>query len=265
MDEFYLLASDGLTLAVETFGDGPPLIFAHGLTGSRRHSRRQLAPLADCCRVILFDQRGHGDSAPVTDPTLYDARRMASDIAAILDGLGIARAVVGGESMGAATALLFALRWPQRVEKLLLIGPAFGDSPNPGQEQIRAIGRNLVRLGVEEFIAQAMIGEWAAMGLSPAAMVEWASVLRSHDPASLAVACETVADWVILPDLSAVAGLDFPVRIIAWENDPVHPLALARRLASALPDAQLVTVPSLANLFNDVEMVGCIYRQSGEG
>ena len=59
---------DGLELAVETFGDGPWLVFAHGLTGNRHGTRRQFAPLADRYRIVIYDQRGHCDSTPVTDP-----------------------------------------------------------------------------------------------------------------------------------------------------------------------------------------------------
>ena len=112
MNKMHHVESDGLELAVESFGAGPPLVFAHGLTGTRNNTRDQFAPLADRYRIVIFDQRGHGDSTPVTDPALYDVHRMAYDMAAVMDALGIERAIVGGESMGAATALLFALKWP---------------------------------------------------------------------------------------------------------------------------------------------------------
>jgi len=54
--------SDGLEIAVETFGEEPPIVFAHGLTGTRHGIRDQLAPLADLYRVVIYDQRGHCDS-----------------------------------------------------------------------------------------------------------------------------------------------------------------------------------------------------------
>ena len=108
------VASDGLLLAAETFGEGKPLVFAPGLTDNRGYIRRQLLPLADRYRIVTYDQRGHGDSTPVTDPALYTPERMAGDMARILDAFDIERAVIGGESMGAATALLFAFTWPER-------------------------------------------------------------------------------------------------------------------------------------------------------
>ena len=134
------IPTDGLELAVETFGDGPWLVFAHGLTGYRHGTRRQFAPLADRYRIVIYDQRGHGDSTPVTDPALYDLERMAGDMAAVMDALGIEQAIVGGESMGAATTLRFALRWPQRVRALLLTAPAFSDVPQPCRRSDRQHG-----------------------------------------------------------------------------------------------------------------------------
>src|ERR1700674_5008374 len=96
------IPSDGLLLTVETFGTGAPIVFAHGLLGNRHVVRAELAPLASHYRIVTFDQRGHGDSSPVTDPALYQPARMAGDMAAVMDALGIERAIVGGESMGAA-------------------------------------------------------------------------------------------------------------------------------------------------------------------
>ena len=107
MNHFYV-ESDGLKIAAETFGAGAPLVFAHGLTGNRQAIRRQFESLADRYRIVIFDQRGHCDSSPVTDPALYDPSRMADDMRAVLDHLKIDRAIIGGESMGAAYG--FALR-----------------------------------------------------------------------------------------------------------------------------------------------------------
>jgi len=252
--------SDGLELAVETAGEGPPLIFAHGLTSNRHRTLEQVAPLASSYTIIAFDQRGHCDSTPVTDPRQYDPNRMAGDMAAVLDSLGIDRAIVGGESMGAATALLFALRFPHRVDRLLLTGPAFSDGPNPGKDDLTRTGRLIAETGIEGYLS-ASAPEWAATGMDDAAIAAWSAVQRSHDPASLAVACATVADWVILPDPSALAAFPVPVQILAWEGDTVHPLKLARRMAAVFPSARLHVEPALAPLFNDATIPGRVFRE----
>jgi pimeloyl-ACP methyl ester carboxylesterase len=259
LNERYRVESDGLELAVETFGDGPALVFAHGLTGARSNTRDQFTPLADHYRVVTFDQRGHGDSTPVTDPALYDAERMAGDMAAVMDALGIEKAVVGGESMGAATTLLFALKWPQRVEAMLLTAPAFGDVPNAGLEGILDMGEVVASQGVEVYLVQSAEQQRTEFGW-PQEMIDFvAEMHRSHDPASLSTACLTVPKWIILTDFSPLAELSCPVCIIAWEDDPMHPVELARRVAGALPNARLEMLASIADLFTDPEVVGRIY------
>ncbi len=257
MERPHLVASDGLLLAAETFGEGRPLVFAPGLTDNRGYIRRQLLPLADRYRIVTYDQRGHGDSTPVTDPALYTPERMAGDMARILDAFEIERAVIGGESMGAATALLFAFGWPERVESLLLTGPALGDTPNPGRDRLKALGQAFADRGAGGIIVEAAANEWPEMGLSEDAKTTLAAMLHSHQDESIAVACDAVADWIL--DLAPFSTLHCPVQIIAWENDPVHPIALARRMAALLPSAQLVILPQLNSRFNDLELTGRIY------
>jgi pimeloyl-ACP methyl ester carboxylesterase len=239
--------SAGLELTVETAGEGSPLVFAHGLTSNRHRTIEQLAPLGRDYMVIAFDQRGHCDSTPVTDAKLYDPHRMADDLAAVLDSFGIDRVIVGGESMGAATALLFALRHPQRVDRLLLTGPAFGDGPNPGRDDLKRDGRLIAETGIEGYLS-AVTPEWAAMGMEEAAIAAWSAVQRTHDRASLA-------------DLGVLAAFPAPVQLIAWEGDTVHALELARRMAAALPSARLHVEPALAPLFNDATIPGRVFRE----
>jgi pimeloyl-ACP methyl ester carboxylesterase len=259
MNDKCIVKSDGLDLSAEEFGSGTPFIFAHGLTSSRAHSRRQLAPLAGSHRVIVFDQRGHAESSPVVDPALYDPQRMAGDIAAVLDAYGVQQAVVGGESTGAATALLFTLQWPERVHALILSDPAFGDQRNAGAEQIKEIGQGILRKGIRQFALDNQ-QDMLRTGATPEAAAYWSSVVGSHKTESIAMACTAIPEWVILPDLAPLRQLRLPVQIIACEGDVVHPLELAQRMLAELPNARLTTLPSVNVLFDDVELTGRICR-----
>ncbi len=254
-------SDDGVTIAVDSFGAGPPLIFAHGLTSHHRMTRLELEPLAERYRVILFDQRGHGASTPVTDAALYRPERMAGDLRAVLDALGIERAIVGGESMGAATALAFALAHPQRVSTLLLTAPAFGDSPNPDGQRMLEMGASLAQLGMQGFLAVAAERQRTQFNWGPELVRFVADLFRAHDAASLATALQTVPLWQPLADMAPLAALEFPTCILAWEQDPVHPIELARRMAEALPQATLQTMAPLPALFLDPPEVGRIYRR----
>ncbi|NKQ36596.1 MAG: alpha/beta hydrolase [Chloroflexi bacterium] len=247
MDNFFV-ESDGLQIAVEIVGEGRPLIWAHGLSGWRQSGINKFRHLADHYQIIAFDQRGHNGSSPVTDPALYDPALMAGDIAAILDELGIERAIIGGESMGAATALTFARQWPERVETLLLIAPAFGDAPNAQEDIIRANGELIANEGMDAFLAKTAV-EQREMGMSEELMAYLEEVRRSHDPASLATAFQTVIDWQLFDDLAVLSDLDVPVYLIAWPDDPLHPMELAVRMTVAFPNACLQSVPSIAEFF----------------
>ncbi len=259
--QFERVRSDGLEIAAETFGSGKPFIFAHGLTGARFGTRRQFASFADQYRVIIFDQRGHGDSTPVTDPNQYNAEKMADDMRAVLDHYGIARAIVGGESMGSATALLFALKYPARVEKLLLTAPAFSDGTNPGSQGMRDNGNAIEKLGMEKFLEIAAERQRTMLGWSPQVVATVAEFFRAHDPVSIAVALKTVSNWIILSDLTPLANVTCPVCIVAWSGDQIHPLDVAEQVAAAFPNATLQMIPTLPEIFVHPETVGNIYRK----
>lgn len=256
-----VLSEDGIEIAAESFGAGPPLVFAHGLTSHRRISRLQFEALADRWRVILFDQRGHGESPPVTDPALYDAARMGEDMRAVLDAFGIERATVGGESMGAATATAFALAHPGRVERLLLTAPAFGDAENGARERLLEMAGEIERFGMAGFLELAARRQREEFGWGPELIAFVAGMIGAHQPASIATALKAVSAWRPFPDLSVLARLRCPVFILAWDNDPLHPLDLARRYAAQFPNARLHQMDPLPALFRDPPLVGRLYRE----
>jgi pimeloyl-ACP methyl ester carboxylesterase len=244
-------------LAVEISGQGPPLLFAHGLSANRRVTLEELAPLAGQFRIVAFDQRGHGDSTPIVDSRLYDPEAMAKDMEAILDHPRIERAIVGGESMGAATALLFARAHPERVETLLLVAPAFGAEPNPDRSRLLGLADEIDREGFEGFLANSAQRLSTRFGAPPEVVRYIGAMHRTHRPESLSTAFRTVPDWIVSEDLSALASRRTPVGFVAWEGDPTHPMALARRLAAAAGDhSRLEEIVSPLALFADPPIIG---------
>src|SRR5450755_394513 len=120
----------GVTLALDDSGEGTPVVLAHGLTATRRYvvmGSRSLQRSGH--RVIAYDARGHGRSSPAPVPGAYGYDDLGHDLEAVLDALGVQRAVLAGASMGAHTLLWLALRHPERVGGLVLITPAY----EPGQ------------------------------------------------------------------------------------------------------------------------------------
>ncbi|MBV9219025.1 MAG: alpha/beta fold hydrolase [Methylobacteriaceae bacterium] len=111
---------NGIDLHYQTVGSGEPLVLIHGLACGRRMWARQMRELGRSCKLIIYDQRGHGLSGAPDDPTLYSAAHLTADLIGLLDHLGIWRAHVLGFSLGGGPALALALRQPERVASLIL-------------------------------------------------------------------------------------------------------------------------------------------------
>ncbi len=119
-----------MTISGETAGEGPDVVLLHGLTATRRYvvMGSKALPRAGY-RVTTFDARGHGESSPAADRAEYEYRDMVADLEAVLSHLGAERAALGGASMGAHTAMAFALAFPERVSALVQITPAYDGRP----------------------------------------------------------------------------------------------------------------------------------------
>lgn len=261
MSQRVIVRTGTVELVTESFGAGPWLLFAHGLTGIRQAVKRQFALLAAQYRIVVFDQRGHGESTPVTDPTAYRVTEMADDIGAVMDALAIERAIIGGESMGAATAVDFALRHPERVARLLLTAPAFADTPNTEQARFQQIAEAITLFGMERFLIAARQTWKTDLHWTPDVIAYMGSLFGAHNETSLVAAIRGVMPWVPLPDLTVLQTFSRPTCVISWDDDPLHPAALAAKFAAQLPQAHLVKMAPLPTIFQHPELVGDIYSR----
>jgi pimeloyl-ACP methyl ester carboxylesterase len=118
--------SDSIRIAYKDEGQGEPILLIHGFasnTATNWVDTRWIPSLVKSGRrVIAFDNRGHGLSEKLYDPSLYAAPSMAEDAVRLLDHLGIERADVLGYSMGARIAAFLALNHPERVRSVILGG-----------------------------------------------------------------------------------------------------------------------------------------------
>jgi pimeloyl-ACP methyl ester carboxylesterase len=118
---------DGTKIHYEVHGSGPPLILTHGYSSTSAMWHGQIEALSKRHRLILWDMRGHGQSDYPGDPSAYSEALTVGDIAALLDQVGAANAIVGGLSLGGYMSLAFYRAHPERVRALLIIdtGPGF--------------------------------------------------------------------------------------------------------------------------------------------
>ena len=137
-------------------GDGEPVLALHGLASSGHWYRRVAPYLTDRYRVVAPDQRGHG--ATTQAPSGYDWQTLAEDAVRFMDHLGIERAAVLGHSWGGHVSSNLAMRFPDRVSRLVMIDGGFQDGtllPNPTWEAFRQrLAPRLVAGTRAEYLAQ---------------------------------------------------------------------------------------------------------------
>ncbi len=125
MTEF-ATATDGIRIAFERAGDGPPIVLVHGFGSSKEQNWKSTGwygSLAEAgFSVLAIDNRGHGESDKPHDPILYHHDRMAEDVATVMDAAGIVEAPYVGYSMGGLIGLRLLAHFPDRVSRLALGG-----------------------------------------------------------------------------------------------------------------------------------------------
>jgi pimeloyl-ACP methyl ester carboxylesterase len=237
----------GMRLSVEDAGRGIPVVLLHGLTATRRYvvmGSRALERSGH--RVVGYDARGHGQSAPAPGADAYGYDDLAADLAAVLDELEVGRAVLAGASMGAHTALRLALDAPERVAALVAITPGYDPQTADDPDRLArwdALAAGLREDGVEGFVAA--YGE-------PAVPERWRDTVRqvlrqrlsAHEhPDAVADALSAVPRSHPFGTLDDLRAIDAPVVVVASrdEADPEHPFALAQAYADAIPAARLVS------------------------
>jgi 2-hydroxy-6-oxonona-2,4-dienedioate hydrolase/2-succinyl-6-hydroxy-2,4-cyclohexadiene-1-carboxylate synthase len=114
--------ANGIELHYQQFGEGPPVVMVHGITGNLAIWHLEIVPgLMSDYRITTYDLRGHGYSE--VPPTGYTTADHATDLKYLLDTLGIERAHLMGHSFGADVALHFSILFPERVDRLVLVEP----------------------------------------------------------------------------------------------------------------------------------------------
>jgi 3-oxoadipate enol-lactonase len=229
-----------MTLRGETEGDGPAIVLMHGLTATRRyvvHGSHAL-PRAGYW-TVAYDARGHGESDPAPDPSAYDYSDLVDDLRAVLDGLEVGRPVLAGVSMGAHTAVRFALEEAERVSGLVLITPAFDGQ---SAERFGGLADALSEGGIDGFL-DAWGGDDVAERFRTAAMKNARQRLERHRHLdAVADALRVVPSSRPFDGLEALERVEAPTLVVGSrdEADPVHPLAVAQAYAERLPRGELL-------------------------
>jgi pimeloyl-ACP methyl ester carboxylesterase len=239
-----------VTLAGEQAGAGPAVVLLHGLTATRRYvvmGSRLLQRSG--LRVVSYDARGHGGSAPAPDPRAYGYELLAEDLQAVLDELGLQRAVLAGASMGAHTALRFALAHAERVLALCLITPSYDPDLRGDSEPLSAwdaLACGLREDGVEGFVRAYDFSAVPERWRETVETVIRQRLAAHQHPLAVADALEAVPRSRPFQTVDELANVTAPTVVVASrdEADPGHPLEVGERYARTIPNARLVVEDS---------------------
>jgi pimeloyl-ACP methyl ester carboxylesterase len=217
----------GVRTYYEVYGEGEPLVLLHGGLATAESWVMQVPALAEGYRVYVPERRGHGRTPDAAGPITYEM--MAADTAAFLDGTGTGAANLVGWSDGAVVGMLVALRRPELVRKLVVIGQYFNFEGE-----------------VPEF--RAMIDYWGTD--LPEALHEVYDRVSPDGPEHFPVVLEKMMRmWREEPDLafSELAGVRAPVLLMQGDDDIVK-VEHSAALAATLPEAQLAVVPGSSHM-----------------
>jgi 3-oxoadipate enol-lactonase len=236
--------STGATVGVtDSGGDGPVVVFSHGLLMNHTMFAPQVAALRDAYRVVTWDERGHGEAEHDGSWTYWDS---ADDVLALLDHLGVERAVLAGMSQGGFLSLRAALRSPDRVRALVLLDTQAGvEDPAvlPLYEGMTAAwAANGPSQETLDFAAAAILGPGAD---DEAWKEQWAAMPWPRSP-------QVMHPLLTRDDLTDRLGeITCPALVVHGDADASIPVDQAQALVDGLPAAvDLVLVPGAGHAAN---------------
>lgn len=236
-----------LEFGVVDQGQGKPIVFVHGFPLSHAMWNAQIPVFAAKHRVIVPDLRGFGDSVD-TEGTV-SMEDFADDIAAILDDLKISEPfVLCGLSMGGYIAIQFIRKYRQRLRGLVLCDTrASADTPEVVENRHK-IAKLVIERGTQA-VADAMLPK--AFGPKtyaerPEVVEAVRTMMIASDPTGVAAASRGMAVRTDMTKL--LPSIDMPTLVLVGADDVLTPVDEMRRMAEAIPNAQLKVIPDAGHV-----------------
>ncbi len=241
-----VVRANGLEIAYERVGEGPPLVLVHGAAEDGRVWHPQLAALRDEFTVIAWDEPGAGRSADL--PPDFSLADYAGCLGALIQALALGPAHVAGLSWGGTVVLELYRLHPELAATLILADTYAGWKGSLPDEEVRARVAGVEKLlaaPAEEF-DPTLPGLFA--GEPPAELIplleEMAGAARSESvKTQLSVMAE--ADQT-----DVLARIDVPTLLLWGEQDARSPLSVAHQFQERIRDARLVVIPDCGHMSN---------------
>jgi pimeloyl-ACP methyl ester carboxylesterase len=231
---------NAIQLAYTRRGKGTPLVLVHGFPLDH-HLWDEVVPLLeDRFDLIVPDLRGFGESSTVD--SFYTMEDYASDLAGLLDYLGIQRAAIAGHSMGGYVALAFVRLFPERVRGLgLVASQVLEDSEERKQGRYKSAAE-VAEHGIGS-VVEAMAPKFTPDKRLQAFARE---SMERQPPAAYIGALKAMAERV--DSTSLLSSFQFPVVLIHGNADSLIPIERAREVKATLPQAHLVEISGAGHM-----------------
>jgi len=234
------IAVNDIELAYDRRGKGIPLVLLHGYPLDH-HLWDEVVPLLEgTFDLILPDLRGFGESTTVN--TSYTMDDYASDIAGLLDNLGIQKAAIVGHSMGGYAALAFARLYPQRVSALGLVSTQALADPADRKEGRYKSATDVTENGIAGVVAT-MTPKFTSDERLQALARE---MMERQKPAAYIGALKAMAERMDATPL--LAAFNFPIVIVHGTADALIPIDRAREVKAAVPKAHLAELSDVGHM-----------------
>jgi len=231
---------NGIELAYERRGKGTPLVLLHGFPLDH-HTWDFVAPMLEgTFDLILPDLRGFGQSTTVDSQ--YTMETFASDIAGLLDHLGIQKTAIAGHSMGGYVALAFAKLYTERVSGLGLVSTQVLSDPPDRKEGRYKSAAEVAEKGISG-VVEAMTPKFTTDEKLQTSARE---IMERQKPAAFIGALKAMAERMEMSAL--LSTIKFPVVIIHGDADSLIPIDRAREVKSVVLQAHLVELKGVGHL-----------------
>jgi pimeloyl-ACP methyl ester carboxylesterase len=241
-----IAVAGGLEIAYREAGHGEPIVFLHGIGASSEAWDAQLTHFARSRRAIAWDAPGYGGSGDL-EPLAPLAGDYAAALAGLFDALGIARAPLVGNSLGALMAAAVVRRWPTRISHLVLSDAASGHARLSEEERQEKLMQRLDDLaefgpaGMAQRRSPRLLGSGAVAG----ALGRTVAIMSKVRPKGYAQAARMLSLADIIAELE---GCRAPTLVICGSEDQVTTPESNRRIADAVAGSGFVLLDRIGHL-----------------
>ena len=235
-------------IAVDRAGNGPLVLFMHGIGGNRGNWRDQLPAFAAHFACVSWDARGYGASDDYEGPLAFDD--FVNDVLRVLDHFGANRAHLVGLSMGGRIAMRTALLHPARIATLTLVDTHEGfEAFSPAQRQAFVDSRRAPLLAgkeprdIADAVARSLVGPQAR----PEHLQQLVDSIAALHKDSYIKSLQATVDQVVVGDIASIRA---PAHFIVGADDRLTPVAMHHEMATKMGGAPVSVLPNAGHLSN---------------